>query len=54
MAGEIGVKDREMIVESKGLHLYGYAEDFKNARTPGWAERCSARGKGEQPETQSE
>jgi len=28
MAGAIGVKDGEMIVESKGLHLYGYAEDL--------------------------
>jgi len=32
MAGEIGVKDGEMIVESKGLHLYGYAEDFAKLR----------------------
>jgi thymidylate synthase len=32
MAGEIGVKDGEMIVESKGLHLYGYAEDLANLR----------------------
>jgi hypothetical protein len=28
MSGEIGVKDGEMIVESKGLHLYGYAEEL--------------------------
>lgn len=32
MAGEIGVKDGEMVVESKGLHLYGYAEDLAKLR----------------------
>ncbi len=32
IAGEIGVKDGEMIVESKGLHLYGYAEDLAKLR----------------------
>jgi thymidylate synthase len=32
MANEIGVKDGEMIVESKGLHLYGYAEDLAKMR----------------------
>ncbi len=32
MSGEIGVKDGEMIVESKGLHLYGYAEDLAKLR----------------------
>jgi thymidylate synthase len=32
MAGEIGVQDGEMIVESKGLHLYGYAEDLAKLR----------------------
>lgn len=32
MADEIGVKDGEMIVESKGLHLYGYAEDLAKLR----------------------
>ena len=32
MAGEIGVGDGEMIVESKGLHLYGYAEDLAKLR----------------------
>ncbi len=32
MAEEIGVKDGEMIVESKGLHLYGYAEDLAKIR----------------------
>ena len=32
MAGEIGVEDGEMIVESKGLHLYGYAEDLASLR----------------------
>ena len=32
MANEIGVKDGEMIVESKGLHLYGYAEDLAKLR----------------------
>lgn len=32
MAAEIGVKDGEMIVESKGLHLYGYAEDLAKLR----------------------
>ena len=28
MAGELGVNDSQMIVESKGLHLYGYAEEM--------------------------
>jgi thymidylate synthase len=32
MAGQIGVEDGEMIVESKGLHLYGYAEDIARMR----------------------
>jgi thymidylate synthase len=32
MAGEIGVKDGELIVESKGLHLYGYAENLAKLR----------------------
>jgi thymidylate synthase len=32
MASEIGVNDGEMIVESKGLHLYGYAEDLAKLR----------------------
>ena len=32
MAAEIGVTDSEMIVESKGLHLYGYAEDLAKLR----------------------
>lgn len=32
MAGEIGVLDGEMIVESKGLHLYGYAENLAKMR----------------------
>lgn len=32
MAGEIGIEDGEMIVESKGLHLYGYAEDLAKLR----------------------
>jgi thymidylate synthase len=32
MAAEIGVGDGEMIVESKGLHLYGYAEDLAKLR----------------------
>ena len=32
MSGEIGVKDGQMIVESKGLHLYGYAEDLAKLR----------------------
>lgn len=32
MAAEIGVNDGEMIVESKGLHLYGYAEELANLR----------------------
>ncbi len=32
MAGEIGVQDGELIVESKGLHLYGYAEDLAKLR----------------------
>lgn len=32
MATEIGVADGEMVVESKGLHLYGYAEDLAKLR----------------------
>jgi thymidylate synthase len=32
MAGEIGVEDGELLVESKGLHLYGYAEDLAKLR----------------------
>lgn len=32
MASEIGVDDGEMIVESKGLHLYGYAEILAKLR----------------------
>ena len=32
MASEIGVDDGEMIVESKGLHLYGYAEELAKLR----------------------
>lgn len=32
MANEIGVDDGEMLVESKGLHLYGYAEDLAKLR----------------------
>jgi thymidylate synthase len=32
MAGEIGVEPGEMIVESKGLHLYGYAEQLAKLR----------------------
>jgi len=32
MAAEIGVADGPMIVESKGLHLYGYAEDLAKLR----------------------
>jgi len=32
MATEIGVADGEMIVESKGLHLYGYAEKLAQLR----------------------
>lgn len=32
MAGEIGVEDGEMIVESKGLHIYGYAEKLAKLR----------------------
>ena len=32
MAGEIAVEDGQMIVESKGLHLYGYAEDLAKLR----------------------
>jgi thymidylate synthase len=32
MSAEIGVKDGEMIVESKGLHLYGYAEELAKLR----------------------
>jgi len=33
MAGLIGVEDGEMIVSSKGLHLYGYAKDLAKMRT---------------------
>ena len=32
MSNEIGVEDGEMVVESKGLHLYGYAEDLAKLR----------------------
>jgi thymidylate synthase len=32
MAAELAVKDGEMVVESKGLHLYGYAEDLAKLR----------------------
>jgi len=32
ISGELGVNDGEMIVESKGLHLYGYAEDLAKLR----------------------
>ena len=32
MAAEIGAKDGPMLVESKGLHLYGYAEDLAKLR----------------------
>lgn len=32
MASEIGVDDGEMIVESKGAHIYGYAEDLVKLR----------------------
>ncbi len=32
MAAEIDVADGEMVVESKGLHLYGYAEDLARLR----------------------
>lgn len=32
MASAIGVEDGEMIVESKGLHLYGYAEKLAKLR----------------------
>jgi thymidylate synthase len=32
MSAEIGVEDGEMIVESKGLHLYGYAEELAKLR----------------------
>ena len=32
MAVELDVNDGEMVVESKGLHLYGYAEDLANLR----------------------
>lgn len=33
MARQIGVEDGEMIVSSKGLHLYGYARDLAKLRT---------------------
>lgn len=32
MAAQIGVDQGDMIVESKGLHLYGYAEDLARVR----------------------
>ena len=32
MANEIGLNDGEMVVESKGLHLYGYAEELAKLR----------------------
>lgn len=32
MASEIGVEDGEMLVESKGLHIYGYAEELAKLR----------------------
>ena len=32
MADQIGVDDGKMIVESKGLHLYGYAEELAKLR----------------------
>lgn len=32
MADEIGVEHGEMVVESKGLHLYGYAEELAKMR----------------------
>lgn len=32
MSGQIGVEDGVMVVESKGLHLYGYAEDLAKLR----------------------
>jgi len=32
MAGEIGVNDGDMIVGSKGLHVYGYAENLAKIR----------------------
>jgi thymidylate synthase len=32
MASEIGVDDGEMIIESKGLHLYGYVEELAKLR----------------------
>lgn len=33
MAGEIGVEQGHFIVESKGLHLYGYTEEIAKLRT---------------------
>jgi len=32
MAAELAVQDGELVVESKGLHLYGYAEDLAKLR----------------------
>ncbi|MCX8012346.1 MAG: thymidylate synthase, partial [Desulfobacterota bacterium] len=32
MAGEIGVKDGEIIACSKGLHIYRYVEDLARLR----------------------
>jgi len=39
MAAAIGVEQGEFLVESKGLHLYGYAEKLAKMRTmrkDGW------------------
>jgi thymidylate synthase len=33
MASEIGVEDGEMVVASKGLHIYDYAFDLARMRT---------------------
>ena len=33
MSGQIGVEDGEMIVESKGLHLYEYSWELAKIRT---------------------
>jgi len=32
MAAAIGVEDGEMVVESKGLHIYGHAEEIAKIR----------------------
>ncbi|HVP23322.1 MAG TPA: thymidylate synthase, partial [Conexivisphaerales archaeon] len=44
MAAEIGVEDGEMIVASKGLHIYDYAFDLARLRTYRTSECEKGRG----------